>query len=78
MRLAPTDWRGNALGALADAGEEIAAATEPTIAIIITVSEADLLGDRPVSFYSNLSMPALGPILTYCGVRIADRLRTNG
>lgn len=68
-----TDWRTNALGALDDARAEILGAEGESLMVIITVSTADLLGDRPVSFYGNIARGALGPFLGHCAARIADR-----
>lgn len=70
-------WRLNAIGALDDARSEIIAATEPTFVVIMVVSEADLLRERPVSFYANLPISALGPMLSYCGARVAAFLETE-
>lgn len=67
-------WRLNALGALADTKAEIDAATEPTLYVIMVVTEADLLRQRPVSFYGNIRPEMLGPMLTYCGARVSAKL----
>jgi len=68
-----TDWRANALGALDDARAEILEADGETLMVIITVSKADLLAERPVSFYGNIVPAALGPFLGHCAGRLADR-----
>lgn len=66
----PDDWRNNALAALTDARQEIEGATEKTLMVIITVSLPDLLAERPVSFYGNITPASLGPMLSYCGTRL--------
>lgn len=73
-----TDWCANALGALDDARAEILGAEGETLMVIVTVSTADLLGDRPVSFYGNIAPDALGPFLGHCAQRIADRDQREG
>lgn len=62
-------WRRDALRAVDDARREIEAATEATFALVITVSEADLLGDMPVTFGSNLNPDFLGPFMGHCAAR---------
>lgn len=64
-----SDWRDKALGALQDAREEIEAAREPTIIIILTVSEADLLKERPISVFANQSWEWLHRVLCFAAWR---------
>lgn len=62
-------WRADCLRALDEAREMILAEAGPTFLAVTVVSEADLLGDRPVSFFANLNPDAMGSFLTYCGQR---------
>ncbi len=62
-------WRTDCLRALDEAREMVMAETGPTFLAVTVVSEADLLGDRPVSFFANLKPDAMGPFLIYCGQR---------
>lgn len=62
-------WRTDCLRALAEAREMIIAEAGPTFLAVTVVSEADLLGDRPVSFFANLNPDAMGPFLIHCGQR---------
>ena len=66
-------WRKDALFALDNARDEIMTAQDKTVMTIITVSEADLIGERPVSFYGNIKFNFLGPFLAYCAERLAAR-----
>lgn len=68
------NWLKNALSALDEAKAEIEAATETTLFVIITVSQADLLRQRPVSFYGNITPETLGPMLAYCAARVNEKL----
>ncbi|WP_294931842.1 hypothetical protein [uncultured Paracoccus sp.] len=71
-------WRKDALVALDNAREEIMTAQGKTVMTIITVSEADLIGDQPVSFYGNIKFDFLGSFLAYCAERIAARRAAEG
>jgi len=71
-------WRTDALAVLSEARNEIEAAPEETLIVIMTVSKADLLGDRPVSFHGNIRREALSPMLTYFGARIAAKEAASG
>lgn len=64
------DWRTNALKSLADAREEIEAATDPTFVCCLTITEADLFKERPVSIYANLSWDFLPSFLTFVAWRL--------
>lgn len=68
-----TDWRKYALAALEEARAEILGSPDKMVMTIITVTEADLLGDRPVSFFGNITFASLGPFLAYCAERIAAK-----
>lgn len=64
-------WRSNALAALADAKTEIEAVTEPTIITVLMIGEADLLKERPLSFYSNQTRKWLQRVLAFAAWRLS-------
>lgn len=70
--MADEQWRIDAIGALHDTLYEIGVAQEKTVMVIITVSEADLLGEQPVSFYGNIRPGFLGPFIAHCSARLAE------
>lgn len=64
-------WRSNALEVIADAKAEIEASTEPTIVAILIIGEADLLKERPLSFYSNQTRKWLQRVLAFAAWRLS-------
>lgn len=65
------DWRENALKSLADARREIEEATDPTIIVILTISEADLIGERPLSVYANQTWQWLQRVMAFAAWRFS-------
>lgn len=64
-------WRENALKALSDARREIEEASDPTIIVILTISEADLIGERPLSVYANQTWHWLQRVMAFAAWRFA-------
>jgi len=64
-----SDWRDKALRSLQDAREEIESAQEPTIIIILTVAEADLFKESPISVYANQPWDWLHKVLCFASWR---------
>lgn len=64
-------WREQALKSLADAREEIEGASEPTIVVILTISEADLLNERPLSVYANQTWGWLQRVMAFAAWRFS-------
>jgi hypothetical protein len=62
-------WRTNALLSLEDARAEIANATEPMICVVLTIAEADLFKERPVSIYHNQAREWLHKVLCFVAWR---------
>ena len=60
-----TVWKANALKSLDDARAEIEAATEPTIIVILTIGEADLLNEKPLSVYANQTWGWLQRVMAF-------------
>ncbi len=65
------DWRENAIAALDDARAEIMSANEPTIIVVLTIGEADLLRERPLSIYANQTTKWLQRVLAFAAWRLA-------
>ena len=63
------DWRANGLRALQDARDEMEAASEPTFLVVLTIAEADVLKERPVSVYSNTTWDWLHKFLCFVSWR---------
>jgi hypothetical protein len=65
------DWRANALKSLDDARTEIEAASEPTIIVILTIGEADLMKERPLSVYANQTWGWLQRVMAFAAWRFS-------
>jgi len=65
------EWRKLALQSLEDARQEIEAAREPTIIVILTISEADLLKERPLSVYANQTWGWLQKVMAFAAWRFS-------
>lgn len=65
------NWRALALQSLSDAREEIEGAQEPTIVIILTIAEADLLNERPLSVYANQTWGWLQKVMAFAAWRFS-------
>lgn len=63
------DWRDKALRSLRDARDEIEAAQEPTIVIVLTIAQADLFKERPISLYANQTWDWLHKVLCFAAWR---------
>jgi hypothetical protein len=64
-------WRKSAIQSLDDARKEIEAADQPTIIIILTIAEADLLKERPISIYANQTWRWLQRVMAFAAWRIS-------
>ncbi len=64
-----SDWRAKALRSLQDAREEIEGASEPTIIVILTVAEADLFKESPISVCANQTWEWLHRVLCFASWR---------
>jgi hypothetical protein len=64
-------WRKNALGALEDARKEVEQAEVPTIVIVLTIAEADLLAERPISVYANQTWGWLQRVMAFAAWRFS-------
>lgn len=75
------DWRANALKSLDDARADIEAAKEPTIIVILTIGEADLAAERPLSVYANQTWGWLQRVMAFAAWRFSlktkDELPTS-
>lgn len=66
-----SDWRKQAIQSLDDARAEIEAAEVPTIIVILTIAEADLIKEMPVSIYANQSTKWLRRMMAFAAWRLA-------
>lgn len=71
------NWKELALAALDDARAELETATEPTIAVVITIGEADLLKEHPLSIYSNQKSDWLQRVLAFAAWRLSLKAKAE-
>ena len=65
------EWRKNALGALEDAKAEILGASEPTILVVVTIGNDDLLKEKPLSIYANQKADWLHRVMAFAAWRLS-------
>jgi hypothetical protein len=72
-----TDWKGLALQSLNDARDEIEKAQVPTIVVVLTIAEADLLKEMPLSVYANQNWKWLQRVMAFAAWRFSLRDETD-
>lgn len=72
------EWRRQALKSLDDARAGIEGATEPTIIVILTISEADLIKERPISVYANQTWVWLQRVMAFAAWRFSLMDKSEG